>query len=489
MVFRMNRLEQFSIIADDLGTVFRFLSVGTVFPLFIALYYREWDMLIPMGLVPVALFTLGTILLNFPENKREAKVSQALFSVAFIWLVCAFIGAIPFIIGMDMPYLDAVFESMSGWTDTGITMIRDVDATPHTLLFWRSLMQWMGGLGIVAFTVVMLSRTGLNPSRFYRSEGRSEAFMPSVVQQGLQMWKIYLILTGISIIVILISGVPLWDALNIAMTGIATGGFSVHTAGIPYYDNALLEVLIIPVMIAGALPFKIYYTLYYRKKTGFFKDEQIKLLFMLMLIGCTIITADLIMYRGLEGFEALRKGVFMAVAGATSTGFQTAPVNLWAPVTVLILIFLMFIGGSSGSTAGGIKLSRAAMAYRGILWWFRRSYISCKVIVPFRYGGKIIPKAQAETEVSRNILIIILYMLTIFIAMILIMHFETPNHDTSMVLFDVVSAICNNGISTGFAGPDLSPFSKIVFIFVMWIGRLEIFAVIMFFMGLFKGFE
>ncbi|UUX93433.1 TrkH family potassium uptake protein [Methanoplanus endosymbiosus] len=485
----MNRLEQFSIIADDLGTVFRFLSVGTIFPLLIALYYQEWDMLVPMALVPVALFILGTVLLHFPENKREAKVSQALFSVAFIWLVCAFIGAIPFSLGIDMPYLDAVFESMSGWTDTGITMLHDVDSTPHTLLFWRSLMQWLGGLGIVAFTVVMLSKTGLNQSRFYRSEGRTEAFMPSVVQQGLQMWKIYLILTGISIVVILLSGVPLWDSVNIAMVAIATGGFSVHTAGIPYYNNALLEMLIIPVMIAGALPFKIYYTMYYRRKSGFLKDEQIKLLLMLILIGCIIITADLIMYRGLSGFDALRKGLFMAVAGATSTGFQTAAVSLWAPVTVLTLIFLMFIGGSSGSTAGGIKLSRAAMAYRGILWWFRRSYVSSKVIVPFRYGGKIIPKAQAETEVSRNMIIILLYIMTIFIAVVLIMHFETPDHDTSMVLFDVVSASCNNGISTGFAGPDLSPFSKVVYIFIMWIGRLEIFPVIMLFMGLFKGFE
>lgn len=485
----MNRLEQFSIIADDLGTVFRFISIGTVFPLLIALYYQEWDMLIPMALVPVVLFVLGTILLHFPENKREAKVSQALFSVAFIWLVCAFVGAIPFTIGVDMPYLDAVFESMSGWTDTGITMLPDVDSTPYTLLFWRSLMQWLGGLGIVAFTVVMLSKTGLNPSRFYRSEGRTEAFMPSVVQQGLQMWKIYLILTGISILVILFSGVPLWDAVNIAMVAIATGGFSVHTGGIPYYNNALLEMLIIPVMIAGALPFKIYYTMYYRKKSGFLKDEQIKLLLMLILIGCVIITADLIMYRDLSGFDALRKGLFMAVAGSTSTGFQTASVNLWAPVTVITLIFLMFIGGSSGSTAGGIKLSKAAMAYRGILWWFRRSYVSSKVIVPFRYGGKIIPKAQAETEVSRNLIIILLYIMTIFIAMVLIMHFETPDHDTSMVLFDVVSASCNNGISTGFAGPDLSPFSKIVYILIMWIGRLEIFPVIMLFMGLFKGFE
>ncbi|MDD3407883.1 MAG: potassium transporter TrkG, partial [Methanomicrobium sp.] len=191
----MNRIEQFSVIADDLGNVLRFISFGTCVPLIVAVIYSEWDMIIPMALVPVILYILGTFFLMFPENQREAKLSQALFSVALIWLLCAFIGAIPFSLGIGMPYLDAVFEAMSGWTDTGLTMIPDVDSTPYTLLFWRSLMQWLGGLGIVAFTVVMLSRTGLNPSRFYRSEGRTEAFMPSVVQQGFQMWKIYLILT------------------------------------------------------------------------------------------------------------------------------------------------------------------------------------------------------------------------------------------------------------------------------------------------------
>ncbi|MDD4127057.1 MAG: TrkH family potassium uptake protein [Methanomicrobium sp.] len=485
----MNRIEQFSVIADDLGNVLRFISFGTCVPLIVALIYSEWNMIIPMALVPVILYLMGTFFLMFPENKREAKLSQALFSVALIWLICAFVGAVPFWIGMGMPYLDAVFEAMSGWTDTGLTMIPDVDSTPYTLLFWRSFMQWLGGLGIVAFTVVMLSKTGLNPSRFYRSEGRSEAFMPSVVQQGFQMWKIYLILTIISVLLILISGVSLWDAVNIAMVAIATGGFSVHSAGISYYNSPLLEMLIIPVMIAGALPFKIYYLMYYKKKVSFFRDEQAWLLFFLIIVGFLVISMDLLFLNGLDSATAIRQGIFMAVAGVTSTGFQISSPDLWAPVTVLFLVMLMFIGGSSGSTAGGIKLSRAALVYRGIVWWFKRSFVSGKVIVPFRYAGKIIPKAEAEAEVSKNMLIIILYLFVIFFSAILIMHFESSSVDTSKVIFEIVSASCNNGISTGFATPDMTPFSKVVFIFAMWIGRLEIMAVIVFFMGLIKGFD
>ncbi|WP_421909325.1 TrkH family potassium uptake protein [Methanolacinia petrolearia] len=485
----MNRLAQFSIIADDLGNVFRFISIGTCIPIIVALIYGEWNMIIPMAMLPLILFLLGTLMLQFPENKREAKLSQALFSVALIWMVCALVGAVPFTLGLGMPYLDAVFEAMSGWTDTGLTMIADVDAVPHTLLFWRSLMQWLGGLGIVAFTIVMLSRTGMNPSRFYRSEGRSEAFMPSIVEQGLNMWKIYLILTFVSVLLILISGVSIWDAVNIAMVAIATGGFSVHTAGIPYYNNPLLEMLIIPVMIAGALPFKIYYLSYYKRKLSFYHDEQPWILFFLVILGFIVITSDLILFNGLESIDAVRQGIFMAVAGVTSTGFQVSSPDTWAPVSVLFLVFLLFIGGSSGSTAGGIKLSRVALAYRGIVWWFKRIFVSGKAVVPFRYSGRIVPKAEAEAEVSRNMLIILLYFIVVFFSAIIIMHFESPMVDTSNVIFEIVSATCNNGISTGFVNSDLTPFSKVVFILVMWIGRLEVLPVIVFFMGLIRGFE
>ena len=258
----MDRIEQFSTIAPDIGNIFRYISIGTAVPLIVAVVYREWEMILPMLSVPVTLFLLGTLLARTPRQEREAPLSAALMAVALIWLIMALTSALPFSLGLGIPYLDAVFEAMSGWTDTGLTMMRSVDDLPRTLLFWRSLMQWLGGIGIVAFTIAMASRTGLTQFRLYRSEGRSEALMPSVVATGMEMWKIYLILTAASIGLILLSGVSLWDAVNIALSAISTGGFSVHSAGVPYYNNPLLEVLIVPVMIAGALPFKLYYLLY-----------------------------------------------------------------------------------------------------------------------------------------------------------------------------------------------------------------------------------
>ena len=229
----MDRIEQFSTIAPDIGNIFRYISTVTAVPLLVALIYREWEMVLPMASVPVTLFLLGSLLAQVPRQEREAPLSAALMAVALIWLVCALVSALPFTFGLGVPYLDGVFEAMSGWTDTGMTMMRSVEDLPRTLLFWRSLMQWLGGIGVVAFTIARASRTGLTQYRLYRSEGRSEALMPSVVATGLEMWKIYLALTIASIGLILLSGISLWDSVNIALSAISTGGFSIHSEESP----------------------------------------------------------------------------------------------------------------------------------------------------------------------------------------------------------------------------------------------------------------
>ncbi len=386
-----------------------------------------------------------------------------------------------------MPYTDAVFEAMSGWTSTGLTLIPDVDAVPMTLLFWRSLTQWMGGIGIVAFTVALASRSSLTSFRLYRSEGRSETLMPSVVATAVQMWRIYLLLTLAGVGLVLLSGVPLWDAVNISMTAIATGGFSVHTAGIMYYDNALLEALIIPIMIAGALPFKIYYLMYFRHHLGVFGDRQAYLLFGLIGIVSAIVAFDLVYLSAVEPVIAIRQAVFMVASAITCTGFNNALVIEWSSVTVLFLSFFMLIGGSSGSTAGGIKLSRIILGAESLVWWFQRLFRSSRAVIPFRHEGRPIERNIAEYEVSKNMLIVILFFVIVFSATLLTMHLEGyAGFESSDVLFDVISAMSNVGLSTGFVTPDMSTASKWLFVAIMWAGRLEVIPVIALAMGLLR---
>ncbi len=485
----MDRTEHFSIIARDIGGILQFLAFATTAPLIIALIYSEWDLLIPMGIVPLLFFIMGSFLRTIPHPRKQARLSVAISAVAMIWLIASLIGAIPFYIICGMPYVDSVFEAMSGWTTTGLTMVEGLDDLPKTILFWRSFMQWLGGIGIVAFTVTMLHRSGLVQKELYRSEARSEAFMPSVVDTGREMWKIYGVLTLAGIGLVMLSGVGLWDALNLSLVAIATGGFTMYDGGIAHYNNYLMELCLIPIMIAGALPFKLYFMLYAKRIHAFFRDLQPVLLFSIIAIGILVVTYDLVNLGGLQVSDSIRHGLFMTVSAATTTGFQNTDPSLWPKATIFFLTGLMVIGGASGSTAGGIKLGRAIICYEGLIWWFRRIFFSGRAVVPFRHEGRSIPKMIAEYEVSKNILVIVLYFVIIFLSTILILQFEGPGYDSSHVIFDVVTAVCNNGISTGHISPDMSDLGKIFFILLMWLGRLEVIPVIALIVGIVKGFD
>jgi trk system potassium uptake protein TrkH len=481
----MARFPDFSAIAPDLGRIFLFMGLVSYLPLLIGLFYGEYSVLLPMVSAPAAFTVLGFLLVRVQKIEREPPLSVALGSVALIWLIASLIGALPFTLGIGMPYTDAVFEAMSGWTSTGLSLIPDVDAVPRTILFWRSLTQWLGGIGIVAFTVALAARSSLTSFRLYRSEGRSETLMPSVVATAVQMWRIYLILTVAGVGLVLLSGIPLWDAINISMTAIATGGFSVHSQGIMYYQNPLLEMLIVPIMIAGALPFKIYYLMYFRRHISLFKDPQARLLFILIAFGVILVTYDLITFTRVLPVLALREGVFMVTSAITCTGFNNTNPFAWSSVTVLFLSVLMLIGGSAGSTAGGIKLSRVNLGIETLGWWFRRLYTGGRVLTPFRHNGKGVGISIAEYEVSKNMLVIALFILTVFVGSILLLHFDpTATFDSSDVIFDVVSAISNVGLSTGFVNPGMSTAGKWLFTMIMWAGRLEIIPLIALVMGL-----
>lgn len=485
----MDRREHFLIIGRDLGGILQFLGVVTLAPLVVAMIYGEWHILPFIALVPLSFILLGSFLRTLPAPNRQARLSVALSGVAIIWLIASLIGALPFYLACGMPYIDAVFESMSGWTTTGLTMAEGLDDFPKTILFWRSFMQWLGGIGIVAFTVTMVHRSGLIQKELYRSEARSEAFMPSVVSTAVQMWKIYFVLTLAGILLVSLSGVGPWDAINLGLVAIATGGFTMYDGGIAHYNNPFMELALIPVMIAGALPFKLYFLLYAKRIFAFFRDLQAVLLFSLIGGGILVVTYDLLNLAGYTLSDSVRQGLFMTVSAATTTGFQNTDPALWPTATIIFLVALMIIGGASGSTAGGIKLGRAIVCYEGLVWWFRRIFVSGRAVIPFRHEGRSIPKMVAEYEVSRNILVVLLYVIIIFASTILIIQFEGPGYDTSHVIFDVVTAACNNGISTGHISPEMSDGSKIFFIILMWLGRLEVIPVIVLLVGLLKGFD
>ena len=484
----MKRLSHLAIIAHDMGLIFEFLALITLVPFIVLIIFHEWEMIIPMGAVPVIFIISGLVISRVPKKSYTPSLSVALVAVALTWLAIAAVGAVPFVLALNLSWTDSIFEAMSGWTGTGYTMMTSLDTMPRTLIFWRSFMQWVGGIGVIAFGIAMLSRSGLTQIQLYRSEGRSEELMPSVVSTGRRMWAIYLFLTVVFTGMVLFSGVPLWDAMNLVMVSLATGGFAPHDAGMFYYNNPVLEALLIPVMLAGALPFKLYFLIYRGKFRMFFKDPVVRLILALALIGSLIVSFNLFLFNSLPIPEAVRVGTFCTISGFTCTGLQNSTLQ-WIALPLIVITLLMMIGGAAGSTAGGIKANRVILGYEGLVWWFKRLFVRGNVIVPFRHEGRNIPTRISEVELSKNMLIIILYVLTIFVATILALHLAPTSFGVHQVVFELVSAASNVGLGLGYITPASPITVKWLFIFVMWIGRLEIIPVFILVMGIVRGFE
>lgn len=483
----MQRLRYLSTIISDVGDIFVFVAPVTCVPLLVALLYAEWDMLLPMASVPVVLFLTGMLFRALPRNERGSRLSTALCSVALFWFACALVSGLPFMLGLHMTFVDSLFEGMAGWTGTAFSMMRSLDTAPHTLLFWRSYMQWVSGIGIIAFAIALGSSTGLSRTRIFRTESREEPLMPTVMNTGRALWKIYGLLTFVAVALILFTGLSLWESVNLGLATISTGGFTLHQEGIVYYHSTFLELLLIPIMIAGALPFKLYYLVLENRRWSLFGDEQVKLFFAILAIGVAVMTYDLIFFGNLALTPALHQGLFMTVSAMTTTGYQVASLNTWADVTLLFLALIAFIGGAAGSSAGGIKLNRVSLAFHALFWWFQRLYVSGKVLIPFRIEGRIIPKATAELETAKNMLVIILSVITVFVASLAILQFHLTTYSITEIVFSIVSAFSTCGINSGYVSPDMPVTSKWIFIITMWIGRLEVIPVVMLFMAVFKG--
>lgn len=483
----MTRIEHIAMIAHDMGLIFEFLGVASLLPFLVLVVFREWNLILPMATAPVTFLVLGYVISHLPYRDIEPSFSITMSAVALGWLAIAFIGALPFVFGLGMSYTDAVFEAMSGWTGTGFTMITSLDTTPGTLLFWRSLTHWVGGIGIIAFGISLHRKTRLSLFRLYRAEGREEELVSATTSSGRRMWMIYTVLTFAFTGLVMLVGVPLWDSLNLVMVAIATGGFTLHAGGMAYYNNPMLEVMLIPVMLAGAVPFKIFFFLYNGKVGNMYRDPIVRILLGIALAGSLLTSLDLYMFGNISLQEAFRQGTFMAVSGLCTCGLQNSNPHSWAVIPLAVVTMLMFIGGAMGSAAGGIKVNRIIIAYEGVIWWFRRFFVSSRVMVPLRFGGRTVSKELSELAISKNLLVIVVYVLTIFIATILTLHLYITSFRLEEVVFELVSALSNAGLSVGFISTASPGAIKWLFTLLMWMGRLEIVPVVIIGMGFVKG--
>jgi trk system potassium uptake protein TrkH len=479
-------------IAHDMGIMSGLLGVVTLVPLIVLAIFREWDMLLPMLSVPVTFFILGVLISRVPRSEHTPHLSIALVAAAITWMAVAIIGAFPFVLGMHMSWTDGMFESMSGWTGTGFTIMPSLDTTPHVIIFWRSFTQWIGGIGIIAFGVALLSRSGIASTRLFRAEGRPEDFMPSVASTGKRIWGMYLILTVVFVLLASLAGEPLWDTVNLVMVSIGTGGFAPHDAGLSYYNNPLFEGLLIVPILAGMFPFKVYFFLFKGNVREMLKNSAVRVILALAFFASTLVSLYLYIFNNLPLTTAVRQGFFVTISGFATCGLQNANPHLWVAQPIILITILMVIGGAAGSTAGGIKVDRLILGYNGLIWGFKRFFVRGNVIVPFKHESKIIPKNISDLELSKNVLIIILWLISLLVATMLVLTITpaiTEEFGVYELEFELASAMSNVGLGLGILTPTSPMVIKWIYTLLMWIGRLEIVPVLILFMGLFKGFE
>ncbi|MFD1633671.1 potassium transporter TrkG [Haloplanus ruber] len=411
--------------------------------------------------------------------------------------------------------LHAFFESMSGWTGSGLTMAIHEPSLPRALQWWRSFIQWVGGVGVIVLTVSILARPGSGSYALYRSEAREEKIHPSIVSTVRTVWRLVVGYTVLAFA--LLFGAILasdsayaeslsmreaaWQALNHAMTGLTTGGFSVTDNSIATYNSPLVETVLLPIMILGAIAFPVHYVVLHDREVGeLVSDLQTRWLFVLLAVGVVGLsaqnvwavpaTADAFATRsflpfsvpGLDaaGLDAIRDSTFQWVSALTCTGFQSAPVGRWLAGAKVMVVGAMVLGGAAGSTVGGIKIVRGYTIARGIIWQFSRVFLPKSAVVTARIGGRTLDREAMEREFSEAAIVTLLWIAALVVGSVVLANVAGPDFGYADALFEVASAQGNVGLSSGITGPTMPPVAEAMFVVNMWIGRLEIIPVLVF---------
>jgi len=500
-IFRVR--QDLHIILRDLGLLIPVVGIMAVFSLIVPVVFGEGFALLPLAITAVVSFALGAAL-YFPfRNAGEAQLKHGMIIAAFGWLLVAALGSLPFVLtalfgeghGASETLLyfkdpaSAFFEAVSGYTGTGLTMAARADLLPKTLQWWRSFTEWIGGMGVIVLMLSILAgpRPGAARYSLYYAEARGEKIHPSITSTLRTMWWIFLLYTFISVVALWGAGMPMWESINHAMTGISTGGFSVTDNSIASYNSGAIELVLVPIMLLGAISFAVHYEMIRGKGRVLWEDFQTRWFLTLALIGIVFLTLENLQVIG--GFTALRHSAFQLISAITCTGFQTADIGSWSPTGKLFLAAAMFVGGAAGSTAGGIKVMRMLILMKGVQWRFRKIVSPRRAIVPFRLGVSKIDESEVGQRLEDASLITFLWLIFLALGIIVLLHTVPPSYTLSDVVFEVASAQGNVGLSAGITQPTMSLVSKLMLCFNMWVGRLEIIPVLMLVRALFRGVQ
>ncbi len=495
--------QDLHIILRDLGLLVPVVGVMAILSLSVPGAFGEVYAFVPMLITAATSFLLGAAL-YFPfRNAGETRLKHGMLIAAFGWLLVAALGSLPFVLtalfaesagNASQTLLNfkdpasAFFESVSGYTGTGLTMAARADLLPKTLQWWRSFIEWIGGMGVIVLMLAILAgpRPGAATHSLYYAEARGEKIHPSIRATLRTMWWIFLLYTFIGVIALWGAGMPMWESVNHAMTGISTGGFSVTANSIASYNSPVIEIVLIPIMLLGAISFAVHYQMMRGDGSMLWRDFQTRWFLTLVLFGIVFLSLENLLH--MSGVEAIRVSAFQYTSAMTCTGFQSADIASWSVTAKLLLAVGMFIGGAAGSTAGGIKVMRMLVLIKGVQWRFRKIIAPRKAIVPFRLGPTPVADEAVGQRLEDASLIMFLWLVFLGLGIVVLLH-TTKDTSLSNVIFEVASAQGNVGLSVGVTSPTMPLLSKLMLCFNMWVGRLEIIPILILLRALFIGIQ
>ncbi len=460
------------------GSLLKYFALAYLLPLIVAISYGEAEWHIYLYAL---LITLGVgLILEFGlKTQREIERADGFTIVAFAWLLVSLFGALPYVF-LKLGFLDAFFEAMSGFTTTGASILDNTGtgaffALPHSALLWRSLTQWLGGMGVIALFVAILPRLGVGGSQLFDCEFPGplpERLRPRFSTTARILWTIYAAFTAVQIALLhFLARLPLFDAVCISFSTLSTGGFTPAMRSIEFYGNPLAECIIMVFMLLAGVSFIIHYHVL-RRNWKALKDDELRLYVTIVVIAIFLLILS-------QNFGSYRPEVFQAISIMTTTGFVTADFGIWHSGARMVLVALMFIGACGGSTGGGIKVVRVLTLIKHTRVMMKKA-IFPNAVFPLKYNRKPLPEGIVRDIVS----FFFFYILVALVASV-VLCFLGLNVETAISA--VATTLGNVGPGLGGVGPTLNyawlpGAAKIILMFCMWLGRLELFTVFMIFM-------
>lgn len=462
-----------------LGRLTILLAATELAPVVCSFFFDEFDIGIAFLISALITAILGGVLIALGRGGGELYRREGILIVVGGWVLASMFGAIPYLLsGTFSAPIDAVFESASGFTTTGASVMTDIESHTKTILFWRSFTQWLGGMGIIVLFVALLPELGPGARFLYRLEvpgPTAEALVPRIHHTAAVVWKIYLLISGLQAVLLSLAGMTVYDALTHTFSTMSTGGFSPWNKSVAAFDSPVIEVIVIVFMILAGTNFSLFYGLKTRKGSNLFRDTEFRLYLAILGAVSLILTWDLLRsgtYR--EPGRALLDAGFQAVSITTTTGFATADFDTWPVLSRMLLVGLMFVGGCAGSTAGSMKVMRMVIGLSSALREVRLIFSPNTVISVF-VGGKPVPD-----QVVRSVAGFFILYLSIWAGGTILLSISGPDLVTSATAS--AATIGNIGPGLHAVGPTqnfafFGAWDKALMVLLMWMGRLEIYSI------------